>query len=163
MEQTNRMLAQFGALAKQQSAEKLLALNPQTAAYGLTLSPSQASALAETQAESLKKAGRIELGGHLCEQLVLAFCDSPYLDAASYEQTLHELVEGFYLFKNETFDVLSDKAVLCFMRDAFDHLCGGSTDQLFGTVLPELARHLTSGGTLGSYLEEKRREAQEDA
>lgn len=154
MDKTDLTLLNFASLAKKQNAEALLALNEKTAEYGLSLTEAQAASLAETQSAELKKAGRIELGVGMAEKLVLAFCDSPYLNAANYEQTLHELFECFYAFKNETSDVLSDKTLLIFMRNAFDHVCGGSTEQLSGTVLPDLARHLNLGGTLRSYLTE---------
>lgn len=155
MDKSGLTLSNFSALVKKQNAEALLALNEKTAQYGLTLTAAQAAALAETQAESLKQAGRIELGGTAAEKLVLAFCDSPYLHSANYEETLHELFECFYAFKNETSDVLSDRTLLLFMRDAFDTVCGGSVEQLSGTVVPELARHLNAGGSLRSYLTEK--------
>lgn len=154
MDKTDLTLLNFASLAKKQNAEALLALNEKTAEYGLSLTEAQAASLAETQSAELKKAGRIELGAGMAEKLVLAFCDSPYLNAANYEQTLHELFECFYAFKNETSDVLSDKTLLIFMRNAFDHVCGGSTEQLVGTVLPDFARHLNLGGTLRSYLTE---------
>lgn len=154
MDKTDLSLQTFASLAQKQNAEALLALNEKTAQYGLTLTEAQAASLAETQSAELKKAGRIELGGSMAEKLVLAFCDSPYVNTANYEQTLHELFECFYAFKNETSDVLSDKTLLIFMRNAFDHVCGGSTEQLSGTVLPDLARHLNLGGTLRSYLAE---------
>lgn len=154
MDKTDLTLRNFASLSQKQNAEALLALNEKTAQYGLTLTEAQAASLAETQSAELKKAGRIELGGGMAEKLVLAFCDSPYVNTANYEQTLHELFECFYAFKNETSDVLSDKTLLIFMRNAFDHVCGGSVEQLSGTVLPDLARHLNLGGTLRSYLAE---------
>ena len=152
MDKTDLTLRNFASLAQKQNAEALLALNEKTAQYGLTLTEAQAASLAETQSAELKKAGRIELGGGMAEKLVLAFCDSPYVNTANYEQTLHELFECFYAFKNETSDVLSDKTLLIFMRNAFDHVCGGSVEQLSGTVLPDLARHLNLGGFLIHFI-----------
>lgn len=88
MDKTDLTLLNFASLAKKQNAEALLALNEKTAEYGLSLTEAQAASLAETQSAELKKAGRIELGAGMAEKLVLAFCDSPYLNAANYEQTL---------------------------------------------------------------------------
>ena len=144
MDKTDLTLLNFASLAKKQNAEALLALNEKTAEYGLSLTEAQAASLAETQSAELKKAGRIELGAGMAEKLVLAFCDSPYLNAANYEQTLHELFECFYAFKNETSDVLSDKTLLIFMRNAFDHVCGGSTEQFGGTLRSYLTEHAYS-------------------
>ena len=124
----------------QEQSEKLLACNEKTAQYGLTLTPLQAQALTVTRAEALSKAGRIELGDGITEKLILAFCDSPYLSGENYEEVLHELLECFYLFKNETADCIGDDALLRFLRKQFDGPCGGSVRLLTEDALPNLAR-----------------------
>ena len=67
---------------------------------------------------------RIKLGDGITEKLILAFCDSPYLSGENYEEVLHELLECFYLFKNETADCIGDDALLRFLRKQFDGPCG---------------------------------------
>ena len=67
------------AVSLQREAETILACNEQTAAAGLTLTPAQAAALAQTRAESLRRTGRVEFGGGITQALIRAFCDSPYL------------------------------------------------------------------------------------
>ena len=34
------------------------------------------------------------------EKIILAFCDSPYISMHNYEETIHELLEIFYYYKN---------------------------------------------------------------
>ena len=84
----------------------------------------------------------MELGGGILEQLILTFCDSPYLTRDNYEETLHTLVDLFYHFKNETEDRVGDAALLTYMKRAFDGQCCGSLELLAGTALPEMARKL---------------------
>ncbi len=127
---------------RQQTAERLLACNETTAAVGLTLTPQQALALADTHARALRATGRLEFGESAARRLILAFCDSPYLTRDNYEATLHELIDLFYTFKNETADRLSDEELIACMKDAFDGACQGSTVLLAGDRLPALAKRL---------------------
>ena len=98
------VLSQGGALSAARQARELLACNDTTAAYGLQLTPQQAQALLNTRSAALRKTGRVELGGSILQKVVLTFCESPYLMQESYEETLHQLVDAFYYFKNETED-----------------------------------------------------------
>ena len=91
---------------------------------------------------TLRKTGRIELGDGVAPKLAAAFCDSPYVTKENYEETLHELIELFYGFKNETYDVVGDDALIGYMKRAFDGECHGSLELLSGSVLPALARKL---------------------
>lgn len=136
------VLSQGGALSAVQQTQELLACNETTAAYGLQLTPQQAQALLDTRSAALRKTGRVELGGSILQKVVLTFCDSPYLMQESYEETLHQLVDAFYYFKNETEDRVGDDALLRYMKQAFDGPCRGSLELLTGTALPDMARKL---------------------
>lgn len=107
-------LADSAGLMQEKQADALLERNGETAAHGLRLTP----------------------------QLAAAFCDSPYVTKENYEETLHELIELFYGFKNETYDVVGDDALIGYMKRAFDGECRGSLELLSGSVLPALARKL---------------------
>ena len=136
------VLSQSGVLSATQQTQELLACNDTTAAYGLQLTTRQAQALLDTRSAALRKTGRVELGGSILKKVVLTFCDSPYLTQESYEETLHQLVDAFYYFKNETEDRVGDDALLRYMKQAFDGSCRGSMELLTGTALPEMARKL---------------------
>lgn len=129
-----------GALTQRRQAEKLLACNEQTAPHGLTLTANQAEALTVTQEETLKVTGRVEFGCGVTERLIFAFCDSPYITQENYEATLHELIEMFYAFKNETADEVGDDALIDVMKEAFDGECCGSVELLSGTALPAFVK-----------------------
>ena len=133
-------LADSTGLMQKKQADALLERNGETS--GLRLTPQQALALAQTQTETLRKTGRIELGDGIAPKLAAAFCDSPYVTKENYEETLHELIELFYGFKNETYDVVGDDALIGYMKRAFDGECRGSLELLSGSVLPALARKL---------------------
>lgn len=128
-----------------QAASEIVKRNELTSRFGLTLSREQAAELVETRASSLRGAGRIEFGGGVIEKLIEAFCDSPYLTAQNYAQSLHELVEAFYYFKNETLDLMTDDDLIKFMKTAFDGVCHGSLDLLTGRELERMARNLRFG------------------
>lgn len=134
--------------AVQEQTERLLACNAKTEAYGLRLTEQQAQALAVTRREALSKAGRMELGAGITEKLILAFCGSPYLCRENYEEVLQELVECFYLFKNETMDCLSDDALIRFLKAQFDGPCGGSVRMLSEDALPDLVRRINRRQTI---------------
>ena len=124
------------------AVQSLVACNETSAAYGLQLTAAQAQALLDSWRQTLRRTGRIEFGGGVLEQMIRLFCDSPYLHQDNYEETLHELVALFYQFKNETEDRVGDRALLQYMKDAFDGTCRGSLELLGGMVLPEMARRL---------------------
>ena len=136
------LFTEGGALTQARQVESLLECNAATAAYGLQLTPAQAQALLDTRSGALRKTGRVELSGGILEQLILTFCDSPYLTRDNYEAALHTLVDLFYHFKNETEDRVGDAALLTYMKRAFDGQCRGSLELLAGTALPEMARKL---------------------
>jgi hypothetical protein len=128
------------------TAARLLACNAVTARYGLRLAGSDASMLVAAQNRALKSTGRVAFMSGALEALILAFCDSPYLDQDSYAETMTELTLAFYAFKNETLDELDDAEALALMKRLFDGAyCEGSLDRLTEELLPEAARRVRAG------------------
>ena len=125
----------------QETVQALAEANRQTARYGLTLTPEQMTALAESRGRALRDTGRVELGEGILPRLIEAFCDSPYLHQADYAGTLEALQTIFYHWKNEAGDLTPDEDVLRLLRRAFDR-AGGSTDCLEGFSLGELAKRM---------------------
>lgn len=130
------------SLIQKQAINEVLKMNEETAKYGLTLTEQQAVDLVKTRSDSLKNAGRIEFSGGVIDKLILAFCDSPYITQQNYEDSLHELVDIFYSFKNETLDRVSDNYLIAFMQKSFNGNCCGSLELLSGRELPALAHRL---------------------
>ncbi|NCC15432.1 MAG: hypothetical protein EOM28_03670 [Clostridia bacterium] len=132
-------------LIQTQAVQEILKYNDLTARYGLVLTEQQAVALVETRTFALKENGRIEFGGGVIEKLIYEFLDSPYLSSNHYEQTLHDLIEIFYYYKNEALDLFSDDDLIHFMKQSYDGVCQGSLELLSGRELDRLARNLRYG------------------
>ncbi len=113
--------------------------------YGLVLSENQIQNLVQKRFDALNDTGRIEFGEGILKKLIFAFCDSPYIHQQNYEETLLELQDAFYYFKNETDDRLSDDELIEYMKDTFDGKAQGSIEYLAGTSLEELRRDSRRG------------------
>ena len=127
-----------------ETIKDLAAANRRTARYGLTLTPEQMTALAESRGRALLDTGRVELGAGILPRLVETFCDSPHLHQTEYAAALEELQTVFYRCKNEAGDLTPDEDILRLLRRAFDR-AGGSTEYLAGCSLSELVRWAREG------------------
>lgn len=132
-------------LIQKQAVNEVVKCNDYTGQFGLVLTQAQAIELVETRYLSLRENGRIEFGGGVIDKIIKEFCDSPYLSMHNYTQTIHELIEIFYYYKNETMDLISDEDLIKFMKSSFDGICQGSLDLLSGRELYRLARNLRFG------------------
>lgn len=135
----------FSSLMQKQVVDEIEKCNNLTAKFGLTLSRQDAIELVETRAFSLKSYGRIEFGSGAIDKIIKEFCDSPYISMHNYVETLHELIEIFYFYKNETLDLISDDDLIKFMKNSFDGKCQGSLELLSGRELDKMARNLRYG------------------
>lgn len=135
--------------------EALAACNELTARYGLALSEKQMMALTERRFQALKAVGRVEFGEGILQKLIYTFCDSPYISQNNYEETLSELQDIFYYFKNESMERLSDDELLEAMKAVFDGKAQGSLEYLAGTALETLCRALRGGEADSSDGEEE--------
>jgi hypothetical protein len=132
-------------LQKLQTLKELREANELTVKFGLSLSEKEILELTEQRFAALKDTGRIEFGRGIIKQLAEVFCDSPYLTRESYMETLLELQESFYYFKNESMDRIPDDELIQLMKKYFDGVCKGSLDYLSGTSLEELCRRTRYG------------------
>lgn len=132
-------------LLQKQAENEVIKCNRFTEKYGLTLTPTQAKELVETRTFALNQNGRIEFGGGVIDKIIRAFCDSPYISMHNYVETIHELMEIFYYYKNETLDLISDDDLIKFMKESFDNVCQGSLELLSGRELYKLAKKLRVG------------------
>ncbi len=147
------LIAISSSLMERQATDKILACNEEIRKYGLVLTEQQALALVQTRTNALRENKRIELNGGIIDKLILAFCNSPYIDKDTYEDTLHELINLFYDLKNSTWDTVSDDDVIEFMKNAFDNRCHGSLELLSGEAL-RLSEHIHCGKTIKTFKED---------
>ncbi len=132
-------------MIQKQAVNEVVKCNDLTARFGLVLTQAQAAELVETRAVSLLDNGRVEFGGGVIDKLIREFCDSPFISAANYADTLHELIEAFYYYKNESLDLITDDDLIKFMKSAFDGACRGSLELLTHRELERLSRNLRFG------------------
>lgn len=139
------MALAFQDMQKKQAAIELKSCNEITIKYGLALSDLDINELVENRFKSLKDTGRIEFSEGVLKKIVEVFCDSPYIMQQNYKDTLMEIQEAFYFFKNEAMDQISDDELMEFMKRHFDGKCQGSLEYLSGTTLEELCRNTRYG------------------
>lgn len=132
-------------LIQKQAVNEVIQCNDLTEQFGLVLTQAQAIELVETRSVALRDNGRIEFGGGVIDKIIKEFCDSPYISMQNYTSTLHELIEIFYYYKNETMDLISDDDLIKFMKSSFDGVCQGSLDLLSGRELYRMAKNLRFG------------------
>ncbi len=121
---------EYSLIPRSETVREVLALNRETARYGLTLTAEQAAALTQTQRQALQDTGRIQFRSGTLERLIALFCDSPYIAPDEWERALHALLELFYRFKNTLGETTGDEALMQAMKDAFDGPCQGSLELL---------------------------------
>lgn len=124
---------------------EILECNMETKEFGLKLSEEDAKEIFKTRTNSLKKTGRIEFNGEIITKIILEFKDSPYIYQDNYADTINELVDIFYNYKNETLEYLGDDELISIMKKFFDGYCQGSLELLEGKILYKIADNIRSG------------------
>jgi len=119
--------------------------NELTTEYGLMLQEEDVKEIIKTRNIALEKSGRIEFNGQIINKIIMIFCDSPYISQHNYSDTINELVEIFYNYKNETLDYISDDELMEIMKEHFDNYCQGSLELLEGKVLYKIADNIRNG------------------
>jgi len=133
------------ALQRLAAVQELRDCNGFTAQFGLSLREEQIHNLVARRFEALRDTGRVEFGSGVLPKLIYAFCDSPFISQETCEDTITELQDLFYFYKNESEDRLSDDELISFMKRVFDGPAQGSLDYLAGISLEELRQDARNG------------------
>lgn len=128
-----------------QEVSKIIDCNQKTEKFHLVLSEEDAKVLLADRKNSLMENQRIEFGESILPKLIYAFCDSSYLNQDNYVNTLSELQEIFYLYKNDSLEEATDDELISFMREQFDEICFGDLEYLSSTCLERFTREIRSG------------------
>lgn len=128
--------------SQEATVNEIIELNKITEKYGLNLTKEQAIDLVNNRNNALKEVGRIELNGGMLEKLIYEFCDSPYLYKEEYLNTLEELTNIFYEYREEFDGKLTDDQIIKYMKNKFDTTCNGSLELLAYKELEYLKEHL---------------------
>lgn len=131
-----------GELLVEQSITELMQCNEETLPYQLQLTKEEAVLLVETRNEALKITDRIEIGGGMIKKLIHIFKDSPYISQYNYAETISELIDTFYYYKNETLEEISDDDLIDLMKELFDGRCHGAMELLQGKEMDGIAHNI---------------------
>ncbi|MBD5460192.1 MAG: hypothetical protein HDR26_04515 [Lachnospiraceae bacterium] len=132
-------------LQQQNQLAKVIETNHYTEKFGLVLSEQDAQLLLKERVTSLQEQKRVEFGEGILPKIIYEFCDSSYIDQNNYVDTLIQLQDIFYLYKNEMLDEISDDELLHFMKEQFEEVCFGDLDYLSGTCLNIFAQAIRAG------------------
>ena len=113
--------------------------------YGLKLTEQDLQYLATQRKLSLQWSNRIEFGEGILKELVFRFCDSPYVDQYNFVETMEQLQDVFYEYKNEFAEEIPDDELLDYMEEAFNGICQGTVEFMEDTVLEVIARRERGG------------------
>lgn len=119
---------------------ELLTVNEEINNYGLSLTKDEALSIIEKRNESLEDNGRIEFNNVLVKKLIIEFASSSYITKDNFAETIYDLIDIFYFYKNETYDKLSDNELISIMRDSYDNECEGSLDLLQCRTLDKISQ-----------------------
>lgn len=119
--------------------------NQYTEKYGLKISEKEAEILIAEKADILKIEQRVEFGQSVLAQMIYTFCDSAYIIQDNYLDTLIQLQEIFFLYKNEMQDEITDEELLNFMKEQFEDVCYGDLEYLETTCLEIFSEAIRAG------------------
>ena len=103
----------------------------------ITLTPKEAHGLAAAEASAYNNSGRVFFGESVLPMMISAFSHSSYLPKEQAD-FFTELAEIFAYMKNETHDILSDRAVIAKMYTLWEQKSGGSLEMLRSLIEEEL-------------------------
>jgi hypothetical protein len=134
-----------GVALDEPSVTEILDTNQNSTAFGLRLKPEDAVLLIKERNRAIRNTGRVETGLGVLTRIINVFCRSAYINSNDYVQTLGDLVQIFYLFKNETEDYVDDDELVIVMSEYYNHSCKGSLELLKYKELPQYAARVKEG------------------
>jgi hypothetical protein len=141
----NNLIAIYDSIISKQIYAEIQLCNENTLEYGLKLSDGDIKAIIKTRSEALSSNGRVEFGGGIIKKIIFVFRDSPYISQYNYVETINDLVETFYYYKNETMEKISDDELIDLMKRYFDNECQGSIEILRYKYLEGVANDIKFG------------------
>jgi hypothetical protein len=132
-------------MSEQYQIEQIIKANEFSKEYGLTLTKEEATVLAQCGRSTLKTERRVEFGDSIMPKLIRAFADSSFINKDNYADILVRLQDIFYLYKNESMDMVSDDDLISIMKNAYERESGGDLQYLEGTALEVFARKVRAG------------------
>lgn len=141
----NYLMSISNSIITKQAILEIQQINERTLEYGLKLSEKDIKVILETRSEALVSNGRVEFGGGIITKNISSFCDSPYIMQNNYVETIDDLIETFYYYKNETMEEISDDELIEFMKEYFDNRCQGDLELLRYKYLDTITHNIKHG------------------
>ncbi|MGY0373342.1 DUF6323 family protein [Clostridium sp. JNZ J1-5] len=138
----NNLMSISNSIIIRQAFIEIQQINEETLEYGLKLSEKDIKTIIKTRNEALISSGRVEFGGGIIAKIISSFCDSPYILQNNYVETINDLIETFYYYKNETMEEISDDQLINFMKEHFDNKCHGDLDLLRYKYLDKISHNI---------------------
>ena len=132
-------------ISEQYQVNQIMKTNEESKENGLTLTKEDATALVAARGDTLREERRVEFGDSISPKLIRAFADSSFINQEDYAEIIARLQEIFFLYKNESMDMVSDDELLGIMKNAFENESGGDLEYLEGTALEAFARNVRAG------------------
>ncbi len=132
-------------MSEQYQIEQIIKANEFSKEDGLTLTKEEATVIAQCGRSTLKTERRVEFGDSIMPKLIRAFADSSFINKDNYADILARLQDIFYLYKNESMDMVSDDDLISIMKNAYERESGGDLQYLEGTALEVFARKVRAG------------------
>ncbi len=133
------------SIIEKQVFDEIMKTNEFSEEFSLKLSENDIKEIIKTRNTALKISGRIEFNGQIITKIIKKFCDSSYISQCNYMDTINELVEIFYDYKNETLDLIGDDELIEIMKKYFEGYCQGSLELLEGKVMYVITENVRKG------------------
>ena len=132
-------------LSENYQVGQILKTNETSKENGLTLTEEEAKALVAARGDTLREERRVEFGDSISPKLIRTFADSSFINQEDYAETIARLQEIFFLYKNESMDMVTDDELLAIMKNAYENESAGDLEYLEGTALEAFARSVRAG------------------
>ena len=132
-------------LAEDYQVGQILKTNETSKENGLTLTEEEAKALVAARGDTLREERRVEFGDSISPKLIRTFADSSFINQEDYAEIIARLQEIFFLYKNESMDMVTDDELLAIMKKAYENESAGDLEYLEGTALEAFARSVRAG------------------
>ncbi|MCL1794150.1 MAG: DUF6323 family protein [Oscillospiraceae bacterium] len=128
--------------------QKLVDLDAKANNYGLAVTEGIAREIAAYRNQALAENERFELNSDSMARLTSAFLETRYIEQEDFAATIGEIINLFYLIKNETENTISDDDLISIMLDTFqNNPCYGSIENMQSKGLEKILREYKFGDT----------------
>ena len=123
----------------------LVDLNAKANNYGLVITEAVAREIAVYRNNALIENERFELSSDAVARLTSAFLETRYINQEDFAVTMGEIINLFYLIKNETENTISDDDLISVMLKVFVETCFGSIEVMQSKGLEKILREYKFG------------------